>query len=108
MPLQKQTRELSNLAVFSLVAWFITTFACIAVWYIKGGGGLGLPDPTNKPVSPQMYAASLSTSKALIFNVIPALTSGYLLLGLLLLRARQKINKHENVQGSVPHERIYH
>ncbi len=95
MSTRKEIRELKMLGVATVVVWVTTTFACIVFWY-RGGGEMGLPRPTEKPVSPAMYEASLQTIRVLVFTVIPALAAWYLLLGLLLLRLSERIKQYEN------------
>jgi hypothetical protein len=54
----------------SFIAWIVTSFALIVLWYVKGG----LPDSQTSTVW-HMF----------VFDIIPGYTSGYLLFGLFLL-----------------------
>jgi len=72
MNAKKLRRQLMKLCVSLFIVWIITTFPIIVLWYAKGGGHAFAPDVSN---AWHMY----------IFDIIPGLTSGYLLFGLCVL-----------------------
>jgi hypothetical protein len=78
----KQNKQLVQLALTNIGLWLVTTFAVMILWHVKGG----LAMPTTPAVSLPVYQSAVEFSRILIFRVIPALTCGYLLVGLLLLR----------------------
>ena len=74
-------RQLVLMALFILCYWVFSTFAAIAIWYIKGG----LRVPKSDVVARQAYASLLELARCLIFTVIPCFSLGYLVFGLWLL-----------------------
>jgi hypothetical protein len=84
MNAQKLRRGLIVLCICLLTAWIITSFSLMVLWYAKGGGH-GLSSDTSH--SWRMF----------IFEIIPGLTSGYLLFGLFLLDIILNAKKSENV-----------
>jgi hypothetical protein len=72
MDAKKLRRKLIGLCFCLFGAWIITTFPLIVMWYAKGGAHGLAPDVSD---SWHMF----------IFDIIPGLTSGYLLAGLFLL-----------------------
>ena len=82
MNAQKLRRELLGVCVCLLVAWIITGFSLIVLWYLKGGG--------------RGFAPAVADAwRFFIFEVIPAFTAGYLIFGLCLLNAILKAKKSE-------------
>ena len=88
----KPRQELIWIAMFSFGTWLLTTFAMMILYITKGG----LAVPTTATVSPQVYQTAVDFSEVLIFQVIPGLTFGYLLLGLFILRVRAKVIQDGN------------
>jgi hypothetical protein len=65
--------------------WLVTTFLVSIVQYAKGvRTPAGLPILNTPTVPIYIYHNALDTVKCLMFYVIPSLTSGYLIIGLLI------------------------
>ena len=92
MASQKHRSKLVELALASIVIWAFTTFSFMVLWWAKGG----LAAPPAQRVSAALYESAVEYSRIIIFRAIPALTAGYLFIGLLLLRIAAKAKKDEN------------
>lgn len=76
----KLRRYLIFACILSIIAWVSTSFSLIALWYFKGGLG---------------DKQSSWIWKMFIFDIIPAFTSGYLLVGLYIWNIIEKIKNTE-------------
>jgi hypothetical protein len=75
MNAKKLRRKLIGLCICLFIAWIITTFPLIVMWYAKGGltsHGLTVAD---KAMVGHMF----------VFDIIPTYASGYLIFALCLL-----------------------
>jgi uncharacterized membrane protein YdcZ (DUF606 family) len=66
----KQRRYLIRLCIASFIAWIVTSFALIVLWYVKGNS---------------VNSDAFMVWHMFVFEIIPGYTSGYLLFGLFLL-----------------------
>jgi hypothetical protein len=82
MNTNKLYRKLIILSVCLFIAWIITTFPLIIMWYAKGEGHGFSHD-------------SADAWRMFIFDIIPGLTSGYLVFGLILLDNTLKSKKSD-------------
>jgi hypothetical protein len=86
MDTKKFRRKLIELCFCLFAMWVITTFSFIVFWYVKGGAHGLSPDVAD-------------CWHMFIFDIIPALTAGYLLSGLFLLNYIFKSKKGERGSG---------
>ena len=84
MNAQKLRRKLVSLCIGLFVAWVITTFSLMVLWYAKGEGH-GLPPEAS------------DSWRLFIFNAIPSLTAGYLIIARCLLDLIFKAKKSEEI-----------
>lgn len=80
----KHYRELVSLSAFGFGAWLLATFAPMSVFWIKGR----LMAPDGASIPRHAHLALLELVDALVYGVVPGLTSGYLIFALLILRCR--------------------
>jgi hypothetical protein len=80
MDAKKLRRKLIGLCFALFAIWVVTTFSQIVLWYAKGGAH-GLAHDVS------------DVWHMFIFDIIPGLTSGYLLCGLFLLNYILKSKK---------------
>ena len=77
----KLRRSLISLCIFSVFLWVVGSFVLMVIWYAKGGVSV----PTSRPVSISEYQALVGWLKAMVFNIIPGIAAGYLVIALMVL-----------------------
>jgi len=76
--------------------WLNGTFGLIVLDYIKGGHGyFGLPALQTATVPHINYQDSLDTVHMFLFDLLPTMASGYLLLGLFIFYYIEKAGKDD-------------
>ena len=74
--------KLIIISVCLLVTWVVTTFSLIVLWYAQGAGH-------------GWSSEKLDIWRMFIFDIIPGLTSGYLMFGLIFLNNVLKSKKSD-------------
>jgi hypothetical protein len=93
---KKTKRRFVWLGIASLLMWLYGTFGLIVLDYFKKGGGFfGLAVETKAAVPLSEYQAALATVHMLLFDSLPAIASGYLLLALFIFYFVEKDKKDD-------------
>jgi len=95
MTSRKHFNRLRQLAALAFFAWLLCSFSLMGLWWIKGGSGLP-KSAKGQPVPAHRYNNAVETIDALVFNVVPALTAGYAVIGLGLLWVIHKAKTDES------------
>jgi hypothetical protein len=88
---QTQNQKLALIGLASLVFWAVATFPVMILYHFKGG----LANPGAQTVPIYVYRSAVEFSEGLFYRVIPSLTFGYLLFGLLVLRLVARAKKDD-------------
>jgi hypothetical protein len=83
----KERHALIGFTIVCFILWIVTSFGLMILWTVKG-----VPEPTAK-ATPALCHSYWKAYKEFIFSDAPAFGTGYLFLGLFMVRFLQSRGK---------------